>query len=67
MTKKIDLKHQEDRMTFNFWIKGLNVSAVAGTTLGLLMPVLPVDISKNSKTLPEKDSKLIGYFSSALI
>ncbi|MCT7987409.1 hypothetical protein [Laspinema olomoucense] len=56
MTKKVHLKYQEDRMTSKFWLKGFNVSAVAGTTLGLLMPVLPVLAVAPSSNIAEDSS-----------
>ncbi len=56
MTKTIDLKYQENRMTFKFGLKGFNLSAVVGTTLGLLMPVLPVLAVAPSSNIAEDSS-----------
>ncbi len=56
MTKKVQLNQKKDTMTSNFWLKGCKFSAVVGTTLGLLMPALPLLAVAPSSNLAEDSS-----------
>lgn len=56
MTKPVKLNQKKDTMTSKFLLKGCNFSAVVGTTLGLLMPALPLLAVAPSSNLADDSS-----------